>query len=105
MSIEREIIDWIYDNHSHKKYCFFGERPSVTMETELTKGGLNILWEDAEDSLSYFFEHWNVKMNGFEITRYFDPEFFGSKEPTEPLKPLYVWMLVNSANAGEWLYD
>lgn len=40
MSIEQEIIDYIYTHHSHKRYCFFGERPEVTLDTELTKGGL-----------------------------------------------------------------
>lgn len=39
MSIEQEIIDYIYTHHSHKRYCFFGERPEVTLDTELTKGG------------------------------------------------------------------
>ncbi|MFV0611408.1 DUF1493 family protein [Klebsiella aerogenes] len=104
-AIEQEIIDYIYTHHSHKKYCFFGDRPEVTLDTELTKGGLNIIWEDAEDTLDYYFKKWNVKMNGFEIIYYFEPEFLGSMPPEKPLKPLTVQMLVESAKAGEWLYD
>ncbi len=105
MSIEQEIIDYIYTHHSHKKYCFFGDRPEVTLDTELTKAGLNIIWEDAEDTLDYYFKQWNVKMNGFEIIYYFESEFLGSMPPEKPLKPLTVQMLVESAKAGEWLYD
>ncbi|QKJ85179.1 DUF1493 family protein [Paramixta manurensis] len=105
MSIEQEIIHYIYENHSHKKYGFFGPRPEVTPQTELTRGGLDIIWEDAEDTLSYYFRNWNVELNKFEITHYFAPDFLGSPEPEQPLKPLYVWMLVESAKAGRWLYD
>jgi len=36
---------------------------------------------------------------------YFEPDFLGSKPPEKPLKPLTVRMLVESAKAGEWLYD
>ncbi|OUE74984.1 hypothetical protein AZZ81_005031 [Klebsiella aerogenes] len=35
MSIEQEIIDYIYTHHSHKKYCFFGERPEAVSYTHL----------------------------------------------------------------------
>ncbi len=105
MSIEQEIIDYIYTNHSRKKYGFFGRRPEVTLDTELTKGGLDVIWEDAEDTLDYYFRNWNVKPNGFEIIYYFEPNFLGSKPPEKPLKPLTVRMLVESAKAGEWLYD
>jgi len=105
MSIEQEIIDYVYENHSHKKYCFFGKRSEVTLDTELTKGGLDVIWEDAEDTLDYYFKNWNVKLNGFEIIYYFEPDFLGSKPPEKPLKPLTVRMLVESAKAGEWLYD
>lgn len=105
MNIEQEIIDYIYENHSHRKYGFFGKRPEVTLDTELTKGGLDVIWEDAEDTLDYYFRNWNVKLNGFEIIYYFEPDFLGSKPPEKPLKPLTVRMLVESAKAGEWLYD
>lgn len=105
MSTEQEIIDFVYDRHSLRKYCFFGERPKITLDTELTDGGLKVMFEDAEDSLSEYFKRWDVKLNGFDILNYFDPKYFGSKEPDRKLKPLYVWMLVNSAEAGEWLYD
>ncbi|WP_336983963.1 MULTISPECIES: DUF1493 family protein [unclassified Cedecea] len=102
MSIEQEIIDYIYENHSHKKYYIFGKRQPVTLDTELTQGGIDIIWEDAQDTLDYYFKTWNVKLNGFEISSYFDPQFTSSQKP---IKPLYVWMLVKSAEAGEWLYD
>ncbi|MHA0914937.1 DUF1493 family protein [Kosakonia cowanii] len=105
MSIEKDIIQFIYDRHSTRKYFIFGERPTVNLDTELTGGGLGVVFEDAEESLSEYFTRWNVKPNGFDILNYFDPEYFGSKEESRVLKPLYVWMLVNSALAGEWLYD
>ncbi|MBS1205050.1 MAG: cytoplasmic protein [Proteobacteria bacterium] len=102
MSIEQEIIDYIFDQHAVRKYYIFGERQPITLDTELTKGGLDIIWEDAQDTLDYYFKHWNVKLNEFEISKYFDSAFTGKTVET---KPLYVWMLVNSAEAGEWLYD
>ncbi|WP_024914521.1 DUF1493 family protein [Chania multitudinisentens] len=105
MSIEKEIIDYIFEQHSPRKYYLFGSRPTITLDTELTEAGIDILWEDAEDTLDYYFKHWKVKLEGFDITRYFDPAFLGSPEPDPPLKPLYVWMLVESAKAGRWLYD
>jgi len=104
-SIEQDIIDFVYDKLSLRKYGLFGPRPNVTLDTELTDGGLKVMFEDAEDSLSEYFKRWSVKLNGFDILNYFDPKYFGSKEPDRDTKPLYVWMLVDSAKAGEWLYD
>lgn len=104
-SIEQDIIDFVYDKLSLRKYGLFGPRPNVTLDTELTDGGLKVMFEDAEDSLSEYFKRWSVKLNGFDILNYFDPKYFGSKEPDRDTKPLYIWMLVDSAKAGEWLYD
>ncbi|EMH4162049.1 DUF1493 family protein [Pluralibacter gergoviae] len=105
MRIEQDIVNFVYDRHSGRRYFFFGKRPPVNLDTELTGGGLKVAFEDAEESLTEYFERWNVNLNGFDILHYFDPEYFGSKEPVRELKPLYVWMLVDSAQAGEWLYD
>ncbi|MBF8447894.1 DUF1493 family protein, partial [Serratia ureilytica] len=47
---------------------------------------------------------WHVDPAGMEFTHYFSPEFFGSKVPEQPLKPLTIRMLVESAKVGRWLY-
>lgn len=100
--IEQEIIDFIDRDYNPKKYFLFGPRRVITCDTRI-RDDLNLVFEDNEELLETFFSRWNVDPGGFEILDYFNPEYFGSKEP-DPHKRLTVGMLVESARAGRWLY-
>lgn len=101
--IEQEIIDYYYENFSPRKYVCWGPKVPVTLDTRLRED-LKIGWDDGDDAINTYLAIWHVDPAGMEFTHYFAPEFFGSKVPEQPLKPLTIRMLVESAKAGRWLY-
>lgn len=65
---------------------------------------INLSGDDGDDAINTYQAIWHVDPAGMEFTHYFAPEFFGSKVSEQPLKPLTIRMLVESAKAGRWLY-
>lgn len=75
----------------------------VNLDTRLRED-LEIGWDDGDDAINTYLAKWHVDLGTMEFTHYFAPEFFGSKVPEQPLKPLTIRMLVESAQAGWGLY-
>ncbi|OPJ91457.1 hypothetical protein B1R44_24780 [Serratia marcescens] len=103
LSIENDILAFIQNGYSHKKYLLFGPLVMVTPETDL-RHDLKIIYEDAEELFANYFHRWGVASAQFRIDRYFNPEYLGSPEPETPLENITVNMLIESAKAGRWLY-
>ncbi|UNK30480.1 DUF1493 family protein [Serratia plymuthica] len=96
--IEQEIIDFFYEYFSPRKYVFWGSKVPVTLYTRLRED-LKIDWDDGDDAINTYLAKWNVNPGTMEFTHYFAPEFLGSKIPEQPLIPLTIRMLVESAKA------
>ncbi|MFT4270838.1 MAG: DUF1493 family protein [Pantoea sp.] len=64
--------------------------------------------EDVDEMLAEYFEHFHVDQAGFEFEHYFPwktKSFFSRNPVNLDKKPLTIRMLIESANAGRWLYD
>ncbi|WP_262144042.1 DUF1493 family protein [Serratia ficaria] len=103
MNTEHEILAYVQRKYSHKKFLFFGPLLPVTLETDLRRD-LKIIYEDAEELFTYYFDTWKIAPEQFSIDRYFNPEYLGSPKPDKPLESITVRMLIESAKVGRWLY-
>ncbi len=104
-SLESAVINYIQHNYGFRKYIFWGPVVPVTVDMRLRED-LGMIIEDAETMLTDVFEKFNIDPAGFDLTKYFNGEYFlsfGKKE--HPVKTITVKMIVESAKAGRWLYD
>ncbi|MBW7983437.1 DUF1493 family protein [Enterobacillus tribolii] len=103
LNIEQEILEYVQKNCGRRKYLFWGKLLPIDIDSDL-RVDLQLIYEDAIDFFGFYFENWKVDIAGFTIDRYFEPEFLGSPAPKQPLEPITVLMMVESAAAGRWLY-
>ena len=102
---EAEVIGYIMQRYPIRIHWFKPGFKQVTKEWTL-QGDFWFFPEDAEDFLSDIFEHFNIDYSTFESTNYIEYEYpFWQKKPDIKIKPLTVEMIIESANAGRWLYD
>lgn len=102
--IAEEIIGFIQNSYTPRKYILWGKRKNIVEETRL-RDDLQLAYETAESLMDDFFNRWTVDKNGFDINLYFHPEYSGTGHIPDPHYPLTVEMLINSARAGKWLYQ
>lgn len=107
----QQVFDWYQDYWGMPVFPFF-KKVKISKDTSLSSGKYQLLWEDAEDLLVEYFEKFNVEQRDFAFNKYWPndevfcpfPLFWRREKYIEP-KVLTVEMLMNSAEAGYWLYD
>jgi len=84
-----------------KKYEEYTPESSIHFDVKLDQ-------EEAEELMEEFFQKFNVKKEGFDISNYY-PEVELSWNPFKKqvvdIPEFKVSMLIESAKAGRWLYD
>lgn len=112
--IELQVMNWYRKNYNGPIFPFF-KRQVITLETSLSTGKYPWADEDAIDIIEDYFSRFSIEKKNFSFLKYWPNEevfmplnFLRSKENkwkwTEP-EPLTLKMLVESAQAGYWLYD
>lgn len=102
-NIAEEIIGFIQNHYTPRKYILWGKRKAIAENTRL-RDDLKLAFETAENLMEDFFKQWGVDKNGFDLSQYFHPECPGTSHIPDPHIPLTVGMLIESARAGRWLY-
>lgn len=104
---EAEVIGYIMKHYPIRVRWFRPEVKQVTKEWTLLDD-FEFVPEDACDFLSDLFEHFSIEHSNFDVSNYLEREYpFWQKIPSpEPeVKPLTVQMIIESAQAGKWLFD
>jgi len=96
---EKEILNYITEKYS--------ERKKQTQKEWTFQEYFNFIDEELEEMLVDLFTRYNIKHDNFNLDDYFEPElpWWRRKPPHKELKPLTVEMIIESAKAGQWLYD
>ncbi|KTS18720.1 hypothetical protein RSA31_18450 [Pantoea dispersa] len=112
-SIESAVIEW-YETNYNSKPLFTKVKPVLTPETSLNTGKYPWARETGDEIIKDYFQRFDVDSSNFDFLSYWPyekgilPNFLRPKsqkiQQVEP-KPLTLRMLIESAEAGRWLFD
>ena len=110
--IQEAVLAW-YDQSYNVKPLFSRKKPPLTLDTSLSTGQYPWARETGDEIMNDYFQRFNVESSGFDFIAYwpyekgFLPNFLRPKSqkiPDVEPKPLTIFMLVESAKAGRWLF-
>ncbi|CAI0894104.1 DUF1493 family protein [Serratia proteamaculans] len=105
-----DIEQRVYDLIRRHDGIYLFKKKELTPETDLDTD-LNLEDDEAEALMNAFFNEFDIDRNSFSIETYYPPDpplstlFNPFKKKVIPIVPdLTIYMLIESAKAGRWLY-
>ena len=110
--VEKAVMKW-YDTNYNSKPLFAKVKPELTPDTSLSTGKYPWARETGDEIMADYFKRFNVDSSGFDFLIYWPyeknllPNFFSSaskkNKNVEP-QPLTLYMLIESAKVGRWIF-